>query len=110
MLRKDVDTFEKVVELLQGKTSKVFYTIVNEPEVKELDDIVPSHIDTFPGTMTVHQYTWSKENPDLIFFNSVSCYECPAGQTCGHYSVPNSPWSIVKGRSVNPTEYNPDDV
>lgn len=107
--QNDVDTFEKVVELLQGKNSKVLYFVVNEAQVREVEDIIPSHIETFPGTMSVHQYTWSKEHPEVICFNTVSCYDCPAGQKCEHYSLSNSPWSIVKGHSVNPTEHNPDE-
>jgi len=101
---EDVDTFNALITVLQKRCKNVDIGIVEESEMKEVDKIVPTSIQPFPGTMSVHQLTWVKEYSNRAQLNSVSCYSCEAGTDCGHFKLPNSPWMTEKPCQVNPEQ------
>ena len=91
---RDVATFEALVALLKEKSKNVLIETIDESDIDYYRNLIPKDLRTFEGTMQMHQFTWSKEFPRQIFFNSVSCYACAAGTKCSHFSLPGSPWTF----------------
>ena len=58
-------------------------------DIENVDTKLPPEIDTFVGTMKVHQYTWSRRNSTIVFFNSLSCSQCAIGTKCKHHFMGN---------------------
>lgn len=92
---KDVNTFEITVEVLKEKCKKIYIDTVEETPMKDIDKLIPDSLETFKGTMAAHQFTWTKEFPKKVHFNSVSCYACKPGTECKHFKLENSPWLLV---------------
>ena len=91
---EDVHTFDALVSVLSRKCHKTYIDTVDEAYILKVDEELPLELETFKGTMTVHQFKWTKVHPVAIHFNSVSCFECPPEEECIHYGLPNSPWTI----------------
>ena len=83
----DINNFVKAVEALKQHCKNVTVRTVSEKDIEKIDKIVPSSLTAFSGTMKVHQFKWVKENPNILRFNSLSCYVCNAAENCVHYSV-----------------------
>jgi hypothetical protein len=82
---KDIDTFQKFVDCAM-KIKNITTMVVSEDEI-EVMKRTPVNAQTFKGTMNVHQVTWSRENPKLLQFNYLSCFDCPPGSKCQHYHL-----------------------
>lgn len=103
----DVDTLEALATVLQEKCKNILILVIEEEQITEIDELVPAEIQTFTGTMKVHQITWTKEHPHTIYFNSVSCYDCAAGTKCSHYNLAGSP--MVRQEVAANNDDSPDD-
>ena len=59
---------------------------INADDIKVIDSLIPRDLQTFIGTQQIHQFNWTKENPSIIRFNTLSCFECnPADKNCIHF-------------------------
>jgi len=104
---RDVASFEALVSLLKHSSKKVLIETIDLCEIEFYDKLVPPNLVPFPSTMMVHQFSWTKEFSDKIYFNSVSCYDCPPGSRCEHFSLPGSPWNFLpQPQDVSPEGAN----
>ena len=100
---KDISNMAAMASLLRAKAVNVFIETISPSAIQSMSQHVCQENEPFYGTMKVHQYIWSSEHPTEVFFNSVSCYRCPAGSKCSHYALPNSPWKL-RGIPVRPAQ------
>lgn len=77
----DFETFDTTLRL---RVKATHIDVVTRRDIETIDAELLFRIDTFGGTMKVYQYTWSKNNPIVIFFNSFSCFYCYFGDECKH--------------------------
>lgn len=79
---KDYKTF--VEHATKMKTVKV--EAINKDSIKEMKT-TEINVKKFVGTMDMHQLTWTRSNPGVLHFNSLSCFTCSPGTKCGHYAM-----------------------
>lgn len=89
----DVSNLNEMFQVLKSGIKNVYLHIVNPKDIHIISQISCEHLKPFKGTMSVHQWTWKKSKKTVIYFNSMSCYDCPRGEQCVHYSV-GDPWLI----------------
>ena len=71
--------------------SKIRVFIVNEPQIKEMDSLIPPNLTPIPKTQLIHQLIWSKEKPEMLYLNYLSCTDCISVPPCSHFALnPNS--------------------
>ena len=56
-----------------------------ESDIAEADTLLPKMLKTIPGTLQLHQVTWSCEQPKKIFLRQLSCTECTLTAICPHF-------------------------
>lgn len=84
---KDVGNFDEFVSVLKERCPGVHIVLVTEDNIHKFENEVSGFIPVpFKGTMKVHQVVYSK-NMSCIFFNSLSCFECPFDQPCCHFHL-----------------------
>lgn len=83
----DIHDFQSFYENVKQGSKNILISAVYDADIKKIDDFLEPTQQTFKGTMKVHQFTWSKETPNLLHFNEVSCYACALGTECIHYNL-----------------------
>jgi len=84
---QDIHYLELALVALQENYKNLTILEISEHDIVEIDKKLPSSLTAFIGTLKVHQFKWVKSRPDILKFNSLSCYDCAPDQTRGHYSV-----------------------
>lgn len=62
-------------------------SIIKADEITKIEAETPTHLTAFKGTMKVHEWTWSKEQPTIIQFRRLTCRDCNAEKTCTHFGL-----------------------
>lgn len=83
----DMNTWEQFKNCLMNKgngshKTKVF--VVEGQDFTRIEEMT-THPKTFSGTRQVHQLTWTRDNPKMLLFNYLSCFDCPPGSKCYHF-------------------------
>ncbi|XP_046972969.1 uncharacterized protein LOC124539689 [Vanessa cardui] len=78
----DITSIDKFMTVLQTHTN-VTVIAVNETDVRMREQKIPSKLDTFKGTLKVHQVLWQL-HCDRLTLRSSSCFKCTCGQICDH--------------------------
>ena len=105
----DINTYEKFKE--NAKRIKGIKVL----EIKEdsISDMKSKTIDVkkFKGTMEVHQITWNRDQPNVLQFNYLSCFDCAPGTKCSHFhlgtlrfrskSTPQPLFTVDEGENVD---------
>jgi len=92
----DVNNFDAFCTVIERRTESVMIKIIDESSICVIENLIPQKLTPFAGTLQVHQLKWTKEKKDSVFFNSLSCFACDASDTCCHYNMDKSPWSIPR--------------
>lgn len=90
---EDVIDLDSALGVLKSSTKNIYIDVVEPKDIDIVREVSCDHLTPFKGTMSVHQWTWKRENRNYIHFNSMSCYDCPRGEKCKHYSI-GQPWPI----------------
>lgn len=91
---QDIGCIEDLLSHLKKKSTKTDIDLIKHEDIVAMEQRIPKKLEPFHGTMQVHQYTWNKEKPSDVYFNSVSCYDCDAGTQCSHFGLPGCPWRV----------------
>ncbi|KAJ8684664.1 hypothetical protein QAD02_020457 [Eretmocerus hayati] len=84
----DVGNFESLMKVLRESGINVFLESITKSDINFFDARDKSDgIAAFKGTMKAHQWIWNRSNPEEIYFNKMSCYECDLESSCKHYSL-----------------------
>ncbi|KAJ8686130.1 hypothetical protein QAD02_021924 [Eretmocerus hayati] len=81
----DIPTFQKFYEVIKKQASNVHVSSIKEEDIESIDSFVPSEVKSFNGTRQVYQFTWNRDTPTIVQFNTLSCFECAPGQKCNHF-------------------------
>lgn len=84
---QDVANIDSLLKVLLKKVKNVLIKVITPASIDEIDKHLPTDLKTFQGTMKVHQWIWQKSNKNWIFFNEMSCYDCPRNRPCVHYNL-----------------------
>lgn len=86
----DLPDFKTFLDVLSSELKEMFLAPVTTEEIQKIESILKenqSKVRTFVGTTRVHQYTWTRSNPHVVHFNSLSCLDCPPGKKCSHFHM-----------------------
>ena len=83
---KDVPNFDALISVVKKRCPGVYILKVTNEDIQKCEnEFSEFHPFPFIGTMKVHQVIYTKTIPH-IFFNSLSCFECPfEKQPCSHF-------------------------
>lgn len=90
---KDVDTIEKVHEIITNRCPSIDVSVINLESILAVDRISVPKTVTVEGTMKMHHYTWKNRTPNEIMFKTLSCKDCPREKGCDHFSL-GKPWYL----------------
>lgn len=85
----DVLTGDDIVTLVNSKSKIKAYLIEND-HIAEIDPLLPQNLKPVPGTLSVHQVVWVKEQEKALFFRSLSCQQCSRQTDCDHHGLRKS--------------------
>ena len=87
--------------------SQISTFIVNEKNIEEIKNLLPSSIKAVPKTKEIHQLIWTKLKPNELFSRYASCTECSFNE-CTHYALNNqTTFNLSKEvENLNPLENN----
>ncbi|XP_043473611.1 uncharacterized protein LOC122505830 [Leptopilina heterotoma] len=84
---RDITDLNSFLPAVTKKAKKIHVSSVSLGRIEEIDKILKDvELQTFVGTRKIHQYTWSEETREVIYFNSLSCLNCTPGTICKHFS------------------------
>lgn len=72
----DIPDFVTFVSKIVSRTNIIFYT-VQASDITETDSLLPKTLKTNPDTSTLHQITWSWEQPEEIIPRQLSFFHLP---------------------------------
>lgn len=97
----DVNNLEAFIGVMNQHLKNIFFVEVKKECICEVEKSIPTTLEAFVGTIQVHQLTWAKQNRDVVCFNTLSCFSCPPGSICTHFSI-GKPWaSVPKEKQTN---------
>lgn len=82
----DIPNIHCFLKELHEHVQGVSIHTVEEKDIMDADNLLPSNLKTIPGTLKVHQYTWSRANPNTIYLRELTCTECSVDSKCFHFS------------------------
>ena len=86
---KDIQNIDTLLSALKLRRSTKDIHRIDSEDIEELYKQLPNNIQTFRGTLKVHEITWSKNNKVIFQVRRLSCIECTAEQICNHYGIGN---------------------
>lgn len=78
----DINSIDKLMTVLQARTNIIVIRI-NETDVEQRAKMIPNNLETFMGTLKVHQVLWER-NCRRLNFRTSSCFKCTTMQICTH--------------------------
>jgi len=92
---KDVDSLEKFYSIVVERCPSIFYHIVKDVDLKEVDSIEIPLTAPIPGTRKIHHWIWQTENPLRVNFKTLFCIAChKKSPNCPHYVLSKRPWEF----------------
>lgn len=88
--KKNIPDFDTFISVLQSEVTEVLISTISSEDIAKIKSILNQNSDklkSFKGTSKVHQFTWDKSNFEVVYFNSLSCFECEPGTQCIHYHL-----------------------
>lgn len=82
---EDVNNYERLVNISE-KCGNIFIDKVSEEDINQVLGMIPKDMETFEGTMKVHQWKWNKLQNN-INFNEMSCYDCKMNENYKHFHL-----------------------
>ncbi|KAJ8929332.1 hypothetical protein NQ314_017992 [Rhamnusium bicolor] len=73
--------------LIRFRQSCIKIWEVTSEEIQKCKLDMPEGASAVPQIMALHQITWSKEKPTVTFLREISCFSCPLGGKCSHFSL-----------------------
>jgi len=95
---QDVNCLQKLKDLLDVRCPSIFYCIVENQDIEEVDKIKIAKTETVKGTLKIHNWHWVRERPREIIFKTLKCLSCPDIPSCSHYSLSargDVPWLVT---------------
>lgn len=77
----------KVIQNSIENETKTNIFVVEEKDVKSIQNLLTKSIKTVPETSKAHQVIWNKLNKNKLFFWYASCTECLSKTECTHFSL-----------------------
>ena len=74
---QDVNCLQKLKDLLDVRCPSIFYCIVENQDIEEVDKIKIAKTETVKGTLKIHNWHWVRERPREIIFKTLKCLSCP---------------------------------
>ena len=96
----DIPDYDTLIKILQERASSLFISTVNGDDIHEIGESIPLKVPVFKGAMKVHQYTWHRNKPKDLYFNTVSCFECKQGCKCTHYALGTLTYGKPSGQGI----------
>lgn len=81
----DISSAESFIKNLSQNSSIEIWEVSSEL-IQASKREMPKKCVAIPHIMSLHQVTWSKKNPGLLFLNQTSCFSCEIGTKCLHFS------------------------
>lgn len=97
---KDVHNFHTFVSTLASVSGVKIFT-VSEEQIEFIDQLLPKDVQTVPGTMKVHQVTWTKSKATQISLRTLSCFKCPFDNVCSSYGSIGL-WNVIAQKKGRP--------
>lgn len=95
---RDITDLNSLLFTVTKKDKKIHVSSVSLARIEEIDKILKDvKLQMFVGTRKIHQYTWSEETREVIYFNSLSCLNCTPGTICKPFFI-----GQLKYESENP--------
>lgn len=83
---QDVHDFKTLLRTLNNSNINCWFDSVSHKDIRVFkDQLHVSKMETFKGTLKVHQWIWCRSESLKIRFNKLSCYECSYNSNCKHY-------------------------
>ncbi len=79
---RDISTYDQFVEFIQEEIKGIKIIPFGSSRNAEFEADVKMNSKPVKGTMQVRQVKWSSTEPSYLFFNSLSCFDCPTN--CVH--------------------------
>jgi len=76
--------------VIEKNVKSILMKKIDKQSVFSVDAFINKNLKTFPGTLKMHQLKWTKEEKNVVFSNSVGCYQCQT--VCTHYGMGS--WKI----------------
>nr|CAH7736447.1 unnamed protein product [Callosobruchus chinensis] len=83
---RDIPDLQSLVKALRDST-KVVVLFIDSKHIEEIDSIIPNDVQTFRGTMKVHEVCWTIEPPNILKMRQLSCRLCGKHQDCEHFGL-----------------------
>ena len=82
---KHLSSLEILVSELTEACKGINIISINDQSFKEMDTFIPDNVQSFKGTLQVHQLVWHHTDPNIVHVRRLSCQTCP--EFCEHYNL-----------------------
>lgn len=82
----DIPNIDCLVKGLRENT-KINIFVIPKEDFAAYEHYVPQKLQTFKGTLKVHEVTWDQKRKAELQVRRLSCMKCAASEKCLHYSL-----------------------
>ena len=82
----DIPNFKIILTLMEAHCPNIKIVEVDDIAIEKWN-VVPDNVQTFIGTMKIHQLTWSVEHKHTINARRLSCTTCSVSSQCTHFHI-----------------------
>lgn len=83
----DISSFDHFLFELRKRCQGVEIIPILKKDIDNLVNVNPINLETFKGTLKVHEITWSEKRGDILQARRLSCLDCDSSTSCHHYGI-----------------------